>query len=140
MPSNANAQTAAFSVRIFLYYDFFYIAQDSEIEVFPFQDSESDDAKVCHCHVVSILTIVVLKALEDEPDYMRAWGNQKKLFYDGNQSSDGSDNENDLEQEDVDLAETRQSKIMKESDFQLHWLDLAVRLCFFPPNFIHYFL
>lgn len=61
----------------------------------------------------------------------RAWGNQRSLFYDGNELSDGnsSGSDDNLEEEEVTLAERRLSCVLKENDFEPHWLkvnELAV--------------
>lgn len=57
-----------------------------------------------------------------EDENHRAWGNQRNMFYDGNDGSesDGGDN---LEQEEINLAETRLSGVLKENDYEPYWLE-----------------
>lgn len=75
---------------------------------------------------MSGLTAYYINLQVPEDENHRAWGNKKNLFYDGNDLSDGSDSDSDdnLEQEEINLAETRLSGVLKETDYEPNWLEV----------------
>ena len=52
-----------------------------------------------------------------------AWGDQKNSFYNGNEISEesGSDGADNLEQEEIELAEKKLSGVLMEADYESHW-------------------